>query len=169
MEFPRITYSRPPETSRGCVVVSNSVMQWLNQHIDPTQTPVVLANQVDWLGKASWQAQRKQLLSMVEQWQSDWQSLDVERYLSHYSAQYQDPKLNYQQMLDQTRRNAKKKTFVKVAIKEMDLFRYSTNPERYVVHFDQDYKSNNYNISYRKKQIWQNEGGEWKIIFEGRV
>ena len=166
---PRITYSRPPETSRGCVVVSNSVMQWLNQHIDPTQTPVVLANQVDWLDKASWQAQRKQLLSMVEQWQSDWQSLDVERYLRHYSAQYQDPKLNYQQMLDQTRRNAKKKTFVKVAIKEMDLFRYSTKPERYVVHFYQDYKSNNYNIAYRKKQIWQNEGGEWKIIFEGRV
>ena len=106
---PRITYSRPPETSRGCVVVSNSVMQLLNQHIDPIHTPVVLAKQVDWLDKASWQAQREQLLSMVEQWQGDWQSLDIERYLKHYSVEYQDPKLNYQQMLEQTRRNAKKK------------------------------------------------------------
>ncbi len=166
---PRITYSRPPETSRGCIVSSNSVMQWLKEHIDPAQTPVVLANQVDWLDTVSWEARRKQLLSMIEQWQNDWQSLNVERYLEHYSAEYQDMKLNYQQMLNQTRRNAEKKTFVKVAIKEIDLFRYSTKPERYTVHFDQDYKSNNYNIAYRKKQIWQREDGEWKIIFEGRV
>ncbi len=166
---PRITYSRPPETSRGCVVSSNSVMQWLKDYINPSKTPVVLANRVDWLDTVSWQAHRKQLLSMIEQWQSDWQSLDVERYLKHYSAQYRDVKLNYQQMLNQTRRNAEKKTFVKVAIKEIDLFRYSTKPERYIVHFDQDYKSNNYNIAYRKQQIWQRENGEWKIIFEGRV
>ena len=166
---PRITYSRPPETSRGCIVSSNSVMQWLKDRIDPTQTPVVLANRVDWLDTVSWQAHRKQLLLMIEQWQSDWQSLDVERYLEHYSEEYQDAKLDYQQMLNQTRRNAKQKTFVKVAIKEIDLFRYSTKPERYIVHFDQEYKSNNYNIAYRKKQMWQREDGEWKIIFEGRV
>ena len=166
---PRITYSRPPETSRGCIVSSNSVMQWLKDHIDPTQTPVVLANRVDWLDTVSWQAHRKQLLSMIEQWQGDWQSLDVERYLKHYSEEYQDAKLNYQQMLNQTRRNAEKKTFVKVSIKEIDLIRYSTKPERYIVHFDQDYKSNNYNIAYRKQQIWQREDSEWKIIFEGRV
>ena len=166
---PRITYSRPPETSRGCVVSSNPVMQWLKLRIDPSKTPVVLANRVDWLNTMSWQAHRKQLLSMVEQWQSDWQSLDVERYLRHYSEEYQDGKFDYQQMLNQTRRNAKKKTFVKVTIKDIDLFRYSKKPERYIVHFDQEYKSNNYNISYRKQQMWQREADEWKIIFEGRV
>ena len=166
---PRITYSRPPETSRGCIVSSNSVMQWLKRRIDPAKTSVVLANRVDWLDTVSWQAHREQLLSIIAQWQSDWQSLDVERYLAHYSEEYRDVKLNYRQMLNQSRRNAKKKTFVEVAIKEIDVFRYSTKPERYIVHFDQDYKSNNYNIAYRKQQMWQRENGEWKIIFEGRV
>ena len=166
---PRITYSRPPETSRGCVVSSNWVMQWLKQHINPTKTPIVLATQVDWLDEMSWQEHQTQLLSTIEQWQSDWQSLDVEQYLKHYSGEYKDLKLNYQKMSNQTRRNAKKKTFVKVAIKNIDLFRYSMQPERYMAHFDQDYKSNNYNISYRKQQIWQREDGEWKIIFEGRA
>ena len=166
---PRITYSRPPETSRGCVVSSNWVMQWLKQHINPTKTPVILATQVDWLDEVSWRERRTQLLSTIEQWQSDWQSLDVEQYLEHYSGEYKGLKLNYQQMLKQTRRNAEKKTFVKVAIKNIDLFRYSMQPERYIAHFDQDYKSNNYNISYRKQQIWQREDGEWKIIFEGRA
>ena len=166
---PRITYSRPPETSRGCVVSSNWVMQWLKQHINPTKTPIILATQVDWLDEVSWRERRTQLLSTIEQWQSDWQSLDVEQYLEHYSGEYKGLKLNYQQMLKQTRRNAEKKTFVKVAIKNIDLFRYSMQPERYIAHFDQDYKSNNYNISYRKQQIWQREDGEWKIIFEGRA
>lgn len=166
---PRITYSRPPETSRGCVVSSNWVMQWLKQHIDPTKTPVILTMQVDWLNEMPWQERQAQLLSTIEQWQSDWQSLDVERYLGHYSKDYQDLKLNYRQMLNRTRHNAEKKTFVKVAIKDIDLFRHSTQPESYVAHFDQEYKSNNYNVSYRKQQIWQSEDGEWKIIFEGRV
>jgi len=166
---PRITYSRPPTTSRGCVVSSNLVVQKLRPYIIPNKTSVVLATQTDWLDEAQWQSRQTQLMAAIAQWQSDWQSLDVERYLSHYSAAYQDLKLNYQQMLRQTRRNATRKTFVKVAVKNIDLLRYSKNPERYVAHFDQDYKSNNYNIAYRKQQIWQREGSAWKIIFEGRV
>ena len=166
---PRITYSRPPETSRGCVVTSNAVIERLRQSIDPAKTSVVLATQVDWLDEAQWQNYQARLLSAIAQWQSDWQSLDVEQYLKHYSISYQDMKLDYRQMLSQTRRNAEHKTVVEVTIKNIDLLRYSTEPERYVAHFDQDYKSNNYNISYRKQQIWQREGTEWKIIFEGRV
>ena len=166
---PRITYSRPPETSRGCVVTSNAVIQQLKQTINPLQTSVVLATQVDWLDEAQWREDQTKLLSVIEQWQSDWQSLDVEQYLKHYSSSYQDMKLDYRQMLSQTRRNAKKKTMIKVTIKNIDLLRYSAEPQRYVAHFDQDYKSNNYNISYRKQQIWQREGTDWKIIFEGRV
>ena len=166
---PRITYSRPPETSRGCVVTSNAVIQRLKQTINPLQTSVVLATQVDWLDEAQWREDQTKLLSVIGQWQSDWQSLDVEQYLKHYSSAYQDMKLDYRQMLSQTRRNAKKKTMIKVTIKNIDLLRYSAEPQRYVAHFDQDYKSNNYNISYRKQQIWQREGADWKIIFEGRV
>ena len=166
---PRITYSRPPETSRGCVVTSNAVIQQLKQTINPLQTSVVLATQVDWLDEEQWREDQTKLLSVIGQWQSDWQSLDVEQYLKHYSSSYQDMKLDYRQMLSQTRRNAKKKTMIKVTIKNIDLLRYSAEPQRYVAHFDQDYKSNNYNISYRKQQIWQREGTDWKIIFEGRV
>ena len=165
---PRITYSRPPQTSRGCVVSSNAVIKWLKQTIDASATPVILATQVDWLNQSQWQTQQNQLLSIIEQWQSDWQSLDVEQYLNHYSREYRDRKLNYQQLLEQTRRNAKHKTFVKVTIKNIDLLRYSANPQRYVANFNQDYKSNNYNTAYRKQQIWQREEGGWKIIFEGR-
>ena len=166
---PRITYSRPPEASRGCIVGSNTFIEQLKQTIDPTTTPVILATQSDWLDKAPWQAQQTQLLSVIERWQNDWQSLDVEQYLTHYSEEYQDLKLDYQQMLEQTRHNAKLKTLVKVTIKNIDLLRYSATPQRYVAYFDQDYKSNNYNISYRKQQIWQREEAGWKIIFEGRT
>lgn len=166
---PRITYSRPPNSSRGCIVSSNAVIKQLKQTIVVAQTPVILAMQVGWLDKTQWQKQQAQLLSHIAQWQSDWQSLDTEQYLDHYSHEYQDIKMDYQQMLTQTRRNAKRKTFVEVTIKNIDLLRYSTQPQRYVAQFDQNYKSNNYNISYRKQQIWQREESGWKIIFEGRT
>lgn len=166
---PRITYSRPPETSRGCVVSSNQAIQALNDYIKAGTTPAILANQVDWLDKQQWSAHQQNLLSVVRRWRDDWQSLDVEKYLSHYSKHYVDKKYDYLQMAKRTRKNAEKKTFVEVVLKDFDLMLYSKEPELFLAQFHQDYHSNNYKISYRKQQLWRLEDGVWKIVFEGRA
>ena len=72
-------------------------------------------------------------------------------------------------MTARTRRNARAKTFIKVGVGEIDLLMYSQMPELFVARFNQDYRSNNYNIAYRKQQFWKKENGAWKIVFEGRV
>ncbi|MDD9807956.1 MAG: L,D-transpeptidase family protein [Gammaproteobacteria bacterium] len=165
---PRITYSRPPQASRGCIVASNEVIGELRR-MKLGGAPVILASDVAWLEREHWQRRRDGLLGAIRQWQDDWQSLDVEKYLAHYSGDYRDGKQDYRQMTARTRRNARAKTFIKVGVGEVDLLMYSQTPELFVARFNQDYRSNNYNIAYRKQQFWKKENGAWKIVFEGRV
>ena len=148
---PRITYSRPPLASRGCVVISNSAMAQLGQVEGIASAPIVLADRVDWLAKEDWLAQQRVLLTTIRSWQKDWQSLDVEKYLAHYSDSYRDENRNYRQMLAVTRRNAKEKTFIKVGIENIDLMVYSREPApTLLIRFNQDYQSNNYVVAYRQ-------------------
>ncbi len=167
---PRITHSRPPQASRGCIVISNDAIDWLRELGGAESAPVVLAARVKWLRRKEWLSRRKALIGALRAWQQDWQSLDVEKYLSHYSAAYRDEKFDYQAMLASARRNAKAKTSINVEIKNLDLMLYSGQPNPvFVARFDQDYKSNNYSVAYRKQQMWRLQDGEWKIIFEGRA
>ena len=166
---PRTVYSRPPKDSRGCVVLSNQLISELSSYIDAGRMPVVLARRIKWLAPDEWQAKRERLLGAITQWQSDWQNLDVERYLSHYSRNYLTEEQNYEQMAAGTRRNARGKTFVEVGINDLDLFGYPGETDTAIALFDQDYRSNNYKLSYRKQQFWRYENGRWVIVFEGHA
>ncbi len=166
---PRTVYSRPPQDSRGCVVLSNRLVADLASYIDAGRTPVVLARKIKWLKPEAWRAQQKPLLDAIAQWQRDWQSLDVERYLSHYSPNYRTAKQNYEQMAAATRRNAERKTSIEVELSDLDLFEYPGEADTVVASFDQNYRSNNYNLRYRKQQFWRHENGRWLIVFEGRA
>ena len=167
---PRLTYSRPPLASRGCIVVSNDAFARLRAAVKTRAAPMILAKRVNWLGEEDWLARRSEMTGVVRRWQEDWQSLDVEKYLSHYSGEYRDKKMDYRKMLAVTRHNATFKTFVKVDIRNLDLVIY-TRASRLIAatRFDQSYTSNNYSVAYRKQQLWQLENGRWKIIFEGRT
>ena len=166
---PRMTYSRPPEASRGCIVISNQAIDALHSYMQAGTTPMLLATEVTWLRQQQWSLQQQELLDVVRQWQTDWQSLNVEKYLAHYSKDYLDKKYNYAQWVQRVRKNAQKKTFVKVTLKDIDLMLYSSEPHLFLAQFNQDYRSNNYKIAYRKQQMWRLENDGWKIIFEGRL
>ena len=165
---PRNVGSRPPNDSRGCVILSNRLLTELEPHVDVKTTPVILSRQLRWLSADRWSVKRKHLIAAITRWQNDWRALDVEKYLAHYSRNYKTETLNYREMEAHTRRNAKKKTFVEVTIDKLSLFTYPGEAGMVMAIFDQDYKSNNYNVSYRKEQLWRNEDQGWKIIYEGR-
>ena len=71
-------------------------------------------------------------------------------------------------MIRQARKNAGEKTYIEVGINEIDLFQYPGEIDVIVMAFNQDYRSNNYEIRYRKQQFWKKED-KWKIVYEGRV
>src|SRR5687768_5322189 len=83
---PSDVYSRPPRASDGCIVLANADLESLGQYVQVGLTPVIIADEIEWSDAASLEAERRSLAAAVEQWRTDWQSRDTERYLAHYSA-----------------------------------------------------------------------------------
>lgn len=164
---PSDTYSRPPKASDGCVVLTNQDFDALSKHLQIGVTPVIISDNVEWLSLDDWQSERRALNKQIEAWRSDWESLDVNRYLTHYSNKFLSDGQNLQQWGDHKRKVAGNKKWVKVSTDNLSMFRNPGKDEIVVVTFEQNYRSDNLSNVMKKRQYWQKEGGRWKIIHEG--
>ncbi|MFH2135679.1 MAG: L,D-transpeptidase family protein [Pseudomonadota bacterium] len=163
---PSDTYSRPPRASNGCVVLSNADLQQLGRNIEVGTTPVIITNGIDWLN-ASDDLEREALLQSIEQWRSDWESRDTERYLSHYAHDFNTGKTAFTDFAAHKRLVNSGKSWIKVKVENLSLFPYPTQPDLVVVDFEQDYDSNNLTNRMHKRQYWQKRDGRWQIVYEG--
>ena len=165
------SFNRVPYASNGCVALSNPEFTSLRSVIDHTRkTPVIISDEVSWVNNDNTKYAGDLLVSTLYAWQKDWESMDVERYLSHYS------KRKYQSESGQTYTTwaARKKqvglakTRIKVGIDAVSAYLYPGEEDMLVVEFTQDYQSNNFDSTAHKKQYWIKDSEDnWKIIYEG--
>lgn len=166
-------FSRPPLDTEGCVALTNIDLDEVKPYIKPGLTPVVIAQKIEWLDSESWQQRKQELLSTLEQWRQDWESLDVERYLSHYSSDFWSKKHNKRALTSYKRAVFQGKSYQKISLQDISLFTYPTSKledrPMVVVNFTQDYESNNFNSSGARKRVYlsQSDSG-WKLIYEGK-
>lgn len=163
---PRDTYARPPKASDGCVVLSNDDLKTLGRYISIGKTPVIITPKLTWVDTGSLASAREELQEAVYDWRNDWESLDTERLLAHYSPDFLAGKQRLPEFAETKRRVNAAKTWVKVEIKRLSIYRQPGDKDMAVVTFDQDYKSSNLSDLTRKRQYWQRENGRWRIIQE---
>lgn len=164
---PSDTYSRAPRASNGCVVLANADLDALSNKLQIGLTPVIISEQVEWLSLDDWDAERNALKAEIERWRSDWESLDTERYLTHYSKRFSADRENYSDWVKHKRQVNSGKSWIKLNLSNFSMFRNPGKDELVVVTFDQDYRSNNLSNAMKKRQYWTKEGGKWRIIYEG--
>ncbi|MEW9897327.1 L,D-transpeptidase family protein [Chitinivorax sp. PXF-14] len=166
---PYETYSRAPLASNGCVVLTNQDMETVGNLLKTGTTPVVISNGVTWLSQADWQRQRGALMQQVEHWRRDWESLDVDRYLDHYSPNFEADDQKRDDWSQQKRQINAGKAWAKVTLSNVSVIRYPGVQSMAEVTFDQDYESSNLVNKMKKRQYWLLEQGKWKIVYEGQV
>ncbi|MFT3733538.1 MAG: L,D-transpeptidase family protein [Rhodocyclaceae bacterium] len=166
---PSDTYSRPPRASDGCVVLANEDLKTLSNYVQIGRTPVIISTDVEWLSLDDWKSERQALNREIENWRKDWESLDTERYLSHYATDFRSGSGDLREWATTKRRVAAGKSWIKLGVRELSMFRNPGQQEIVVVSFEQDYRSNNLNSVSQKRQYWMKEGGQWKIIYEGNA
>lgn len=164
---PSDTYSRPPRASDGCVVLTNQDLDALSGYLQIGLTPVIISNTIEWLSLDDWASERAALNREIETWRRDWESRDVDRYLAHYSRAFRNNEGDYAQWAQQKRLVAAGKSWIKVDLSKLSVFRNPGKEDMIVVTFEQDYRSNNLSNTLKKRQYWVKEGGRWKIIYEG--
>jgi murein L,D-transpeptidase YafK len=164
---PSATYSRPPRASDGCIVLANPDLLAVGRYLQVGLTPVIIADEIEWTDAAAAEAERSSLAAAVERWRADWESRDTERYLSHYSARFTSGAQNAAAWAAHKRKVNAVKSFIKVGLGQVSMFRYPREGDFVVVTFDQDYRSSGLSNVMKKRQYWIKEAGRWKILYEG--
>ena len=138
---PSDVYSRPPRASDGCLVLANPDLESVGRHVQVGMTPVIIADKVEWTSVAALEAERTTLAAAVEQWRTDWQSRNTERYLAHYSQRFASGKQDLAAWSAHKHTVNAAKTWIEVRLTRQAMFRYPNERDFVVVNFDQDYRS----------------------------
>ena len=163
---PSSTYSRTPLASEGCVVLANDDLTRLGHYIQTGKTPIIIAEQVEWVAHDALDARRNDLAAALDQWREDWESRDTTRLLSHYSPSFRTGPQNLQTFGASKQKVNAAKSWIKVGLSKVSLMLYPERPDFALVSFVQDYQSSNLSDRTAKRQFWSRENGRWKIIHE---
>lgn len=161
---------RAPRSSRGCVTLANVDFTTLYDQVAIDTSAVIFAGEIDWRNMADVAAEREELWAAFESWRQAWQSRDTERYLSFYAQDFRSGAKNFEQWAAHKRRVNAAKTFIRVDVEGVGVFRYPGYRDLFLVDFEQEYASNDYNTQSRKRQYWRRgDAGDWRIVHEDRV
>ena len=166
---PSYTYNRSPWASNGCIVVSNPDFLHFDKYIQPElRTPVIVAEQINWISREQWLAKRQQVMQLLSSWLIDWESLDHERYRQHYSrADLSAFGRDFKSWDGHKRWVNRNKTWVEVEYSKLNIFNYPGEDDLMLMQFEQSYHSNNLNVDASKELYWRKNDEDWQIVYEG--
>ncbi|GIZ53856.1 L,D-transpeptidase family protein [Noviherbaspirillum aridicola] len=165
---PPDSYSRPPLSSDGCVVLTNPDLEKLAESVEIGKTPVVIAESIEFVGKLRWENDRQLAARLVENWRRDVESLVPSRVLANYSRDFksergEDLKTWFNKPQQSVLRNVRK---LEVKLRDTTHFFYPGRSDMIVSTFTQETTIGKNTSSIRKRQYWEKEAGQWKIIYE---
>jgi murein L,D-transpeptidase YafK len=166
---PSDTFSRPPKASDGCVVLANTDLDALAKNLQVGTTPVIISPNIEWLSLDDWQTERASLLTMIDEWRRDWESLDTDRYARHYAKNFSSDGKSLAAWVAQKKKVNAGKQWIKVKTDNISMFRNPGRDDYVVVTFEQDYQSSNLSNRMQKRQYWIKDDGRWKIMAEDAV
>lgn len=165
---PSSTYSRPPRASDGCVVLTNPDLKALSGILQSGNTPVIIANNLQWLDAGNTAEEKASMQAALDQWLEDWRTQDTAKYLAHYSSNFSSNGINYQQWSEHKQRVQANKPDIDIKLSGISMFAYPDAEKKLVVvDFTQDFKSAHLSNKMHKRQYWIRENNTWKIIYEG--
>ena len=167
---PSDSYSRPPLSSDGCVVLTNADLKELSATVEVGNTPVIISDDLKFVTKAKWEADKLSANKMLEAWRIDVESTDPDRLRRHYSRSFKAPRGQsldgWLAKLEQSTLGARK---IDVELRDVTLFRYpdgKDQKEMIVAAFTQEAVIGKGKHVTRKRQYWAKEGVQWKIVSE---
>ena len=164
---PSAQYSRAPEATDGCVVLSNPEMEHLLRLPGLRMTPVIIADKLDWVPAGHMSSVYTQFKPQLDQWMADRQSADADKLKTHYSPRFERDALDLEywwpKLLQATsaQRNAK-------PLEVISMLNWNDGEETLVVTLsDPNVKDKRQPVFLRT--YWQKEAGQWKLVFEGPI
>lgn len=167
---PSDSYSRPPLSSDGCVVLTNPDLKELSASVEIGNTPVIISEDLKFVSKAHWEADKQAANKMLESWRADLETTNPELLRRHYSRNFKAMRgQNLNNWLDKVQQSNLGARKISVSLRDVTLFRYpdqKDQKELIVAAFTQEATIGKGKHVTRKRQYWAKEGAQWKIVSE---
>ncbi|CAN7618326.1 L,D-transpeptidase family protein [Pseudoduganella sp. LjRoot289] len=163
---PPETFSRPPLSTDGCVVVSNDDLQKLSRIVEVGKTPILIGDHVEFVRPSVRENDRKLADALLESWRGAAERRDDDQLRSYYSPRFKSATeegaaawIVRQQFLPGAKR-------VHVALQDTSHFRQPSQEDIIISTFTQQTAVGKFHHSVRLRQYWAREGAQWKIVSE---
>lgn len=165
---PSDSYSRPPLSSDGCVVLTNPDLIKLFASVDIGKTPVVIADSIEFVNKTRAISDRATAAKLVDDWRRDVESQDPKRVLNNYSGQFKTERGEDRNawIARVTPAGFGAAKGVSITLHDVTLFLYPGRDDLIVGTFTEEAVQGKLRNLIRKRQYWAREGTQWKIISE---
>jgi len=161
-------FSRPPLDSDGCVVLANPDLNHIIKTVEIRSTPVVIANQLQWVSAQTVKHQSEQFENQLKAWLRAKSKANLKELSTFYAEDFglNNPSAtDWRLALPQT----DTKTIHGFEIKDLNLLHWVDSEETMVATFGEVAKGQRTGVT--KRQYWRRtaNSGEWKIFYEGLV
>jgi len=165
---PKNTYSRPPQSSDGCVVIANEDFINFEKQINNNNVKVIISDESyeDYF-KASHESNHSDFISAFNKWKTNWEAKNFDSYLAFYDSNAQYNFKNFKNWTDTKLKVFENSNAINVFVENFLAIDYPDDKDNLkFVEFKQTYTSNITNNVSIKQQIWRKFNNEWKIISE---
>lgn len=164
---PRSTYSRSPYATEGCVALANEDMGTLMRILEPRRTPVIIAEEIQWVRPKDLDAERAEFRELLAQWADARSRGDAAATASFYSEQFQSGGLDLAQWRNLLDREATQLRGRRLTLREVSVLAWRRQSEVSVVTFAEIRQGSLGGPV--KRQYWGKETGRWKVFYEGVI
>lgn len=160
---PSTQYARAPESTDGCVVLSNPDIKQLLNLPGLRMTPVVIANQIEWRTPDQQNRMFHEFKPALDAWLAARNGVDPQTLQSHYSERFERDDMNLTQWWPRLAQTTLGHRMAK-PLELISVLRWEDKFETVVVTL-KDPKANSLQPFLRT--YWQKEAGQWKMVFQG--
>jgi L,D-transpeptidase YnhG len=160
-------FSRAPKATDGCVVLANPDLERIIRMVEVRTTPVVIAQQLNWVAPQSVQADSRSFDAALQSWRRAKISGDMTRLMAFYSADFNSNGKPLAEWSKWLRMEVDKARGKDILLKDLSYLRWTDSADTMVVTFGE--VNDGARTGPVKRQYWMRQGNQWKIFFEGVI
>ena len=157
-------FARAPQSTDGCVALSNPDLRELSSTVNKQSTPVVIAQQLEWVAPAGATQARADFLRTFEAWRQARLDNQTASQLKFYSQTVHTPAASAP-FAPEGLAPGEPGASAPVAVKNLSVLAWHDEDDMMVVTYSEQAKRG----VHVKRQYWLRQGKDWNIIFEGTV
>jgi murein L,D-transpeptidase YafK len=146
-----------PNNSRGCVVMQNGDLVRVSKYLFLNKTPICIYNKINYDTIDNISRRRDLLIGKLKTWKEDWETKNIDKYISHYDQRFRYRRMNVPQFKAYKENLNKRYKFIRVLLSDVNIYGFKNY---HVVTFNQLYLSDINHFYSKKIQYWWGDGLE---------